>query len=396
MSAQVVITEIMYDLDGTDTGREWIEIQNIGLSATDLSVWKLFEANTNHKINTLTVSSLSPGGFAIIADDPAKFVADNPSFSGLLFNSAFSLNNSGETLVLRDDVLSDIDSVSYSPSIGGQGDGKSLQKTASVWIVAIPTPGRETDNNSQITATTSTTNIIANSTGDITDMTGERAIYSSHSNQSIANISYDPPELEVTAGRPRLGFVGVPLFFEAKTKSSKNISPGNTVSSFWSMGDGTQKAGQFISHTYEFVGEYVVILNSQSGGVSAVSKAKVKIIEPKIIIISANAEYIEISNRDIYELNLGGFILETNGSRFIIPTDTIISPHSSVKLPATVTKFSVLKDFVRVANPRGKILTVKSIDNSTLLNIAGNPLILLPEGMSEKEFIKKLREAFRR
>ena len=90
------------------------------------------------------------------------------------------------------------------------------------------------------------------------------------------------------------------------------------------MGDGTQKSGQFISHAYEFAGEYVVILNSQSGGASAVSKVRIKIVEPKPAINFANTEYIEIHNRDVHELNLGGFILETNSGRFIIPTDTII------------------------------------------------------------------------
>ncbi len=399
LRAQVIITEVMYDLKGADTGREWIEVKNIGTNAVDLSTWKFFEANTNHKINALASPNLLAGAFAVIADDPAKFVVDNPGFAGLLFGSVFSLSNSGETIILRDENLSDIDSVAYSPSIGGQGDGMSLQKTVSGWIVANPTPGQETDANAHGIIMASTTNTTVSATGDTvntTDTTREQAVYSSHSNQSVASVSYDPSELEVTAGRPRLGFVGAPLSFEAKTKSTKNIPSGNAVSSLWSMGDGTQKTGQFISHAYEFPGEYIVILNSQSGGASAVSKVKVKVIEPKTEINSASAEYIEIHNRDVYELNLGGFILETYGGRFIIPVDTIVPAHLSVKLPASVTKLSVLKEFVRIANPRGKILTTKPIDSSALINMAGNPLILLPEGMSEKEFIRKLTETFKK
>jgi hypothetical protein len=34
--AQMVITEVMYDVEGTDSGREWIEIQNIGTENIDL------------------------------------------------------------------------------------------------------------------------------------------------------------------------------------------------------------------------------------------------------------------------------------------------------------------------------------------------------------------------
>ena len=48
--AEVVINEIMYDLEGTDTGREWIEIYNNSNSSVDLSSYKLFEADTNHEL----------------------------------------------------------------------------------------------------------------------------------------------------------------------------------------------------------------------------------------------------------------------------------------------------------------------------------------------------------
>ena len=397
--AQIVITEVMYDLPGTDAGREWIEVKNNGDMAIDLSLYRLFEAETNHKINQTGETLLGPNGFAVIADDPNKFKTDNPDWIGLIFDSVFSLNNNGEILILKDQDLSDIDSISYSPSIGGQGDGMSLQKAVSGWIVALSTPGREIDESSYktIASTTNMTDTTTASTTMVTtDTGGEQASYSSHSNQSIATVSHDPFELEVTAGRPRLGFVDVPLSFEAKTKSAKNIPLGNAVSSLWSMGDGTQKSGQFISHAYEFAGEYVVILNSQSGGASAVSKVRIKIVEPKPAINFANTEYIEIHNRDVHELNLGGFILETNSGRFIIPTDTIIPSRLSVKLPISVTKLSVLKDFVRIANPKGKILTTKPINDSALLNIAGSPLILLPGGMSEKEFIKKLKDSFKK
>src|SRR3989344_270033 len=370
--AQIVITEVMYDLPGTDAGREWIEIKNDEDVAVDLSSYRLFEAETNHKINPVGETLLGPNNFAVIADDPNKFKTDNPDWIGLIFDSVFSLNNSGETLILRDRDLSDIDSVSYSPLIGGQGDGMSLQKTISGWITALPTPGREIDANSYKTATASTTdtaNTITSTTTDTAEAGGEQTSYSSHSNQLFATVSHDSSELEVTAGRPRLGFVGTPLSFEARTKSAKNVPLGNTIAGVWSMGDGTQKFGQFVSHAYDCAGEYVVILNSQGGGASAVSKVKIKIVEPKPAINFASAEYIEIHNRDVYELNLGSFILETNGGRFIIPTDTIIPSHLSVKLPASVTKLSVLKDFVRIANPKGKILAVKSINDSALLNL---------------------------
>ncbi|TSC87173.1 MAG: S-layer-like protein array protein [Parcubacteria group bacterium Gr01-1014_8] len=144
VSAQVVITELMYDLsEGSDTGREWIEVWNSGTEPIELTNWKLLEANTNHGINAVGTETLAPGEYAVIADNPAKFKNDWPSFSGILFDSSFSLNNAGEQLILRccGKELSDKDSVTYSSEWGGAGDGASLAKSGSSFIAAQPSPG---------------------------------------------------------------------------------------------------------------------------------------------------------------------------------------------------------------------------------------------------------------
>ena len=46
--ASVTINEIMYDLEGADTGREWVEVHNSGSEAVDLLKWKFVEGGTNH------------------------------------------------------------------------------------------------------------------------------------------------------------------------------------------------------------------------------------------------------------------------------------------------------------------------------------------------------------
>ena len=40
--ASIEITEIMYDAPGADTGREWVEVTNTGVSPADISNYKLF------------------------------------------------------------------------------------------------------------------------------------------------------------------------------------------------------------------------------------------------------------------------------------------------------------------------------------------------------------------
>ncbi len=140
--ADVIINEVMYDLPGTDDGREWIEIRNTGDEAVDMSKWKLFENNTNHNLTVFAgADTLASDSLAIIADNPSKFLIDNPGFTGMIFDSAFSLGNSGEEISLKDESLRVVDVLSYSNSQGANGDGNSLAYADSSWIAGVPTPG---------------------------------------------------------------------------------------------------------------------------------------------------------------------------------------------------------------------------------------------------------------
>jgi hypothetical protein len=365
-------TEIMYDAAGTDTGHEWMEIQNTGDGDIDLSSWKLFEANTNHKLSAVAGSTVASGGFAIVVTDATKFMADNPGFSGLIFTSSFSLSNTGEALVLRDSSLVDIDSVTYDPLIGAAGDGNTLQKnSAGVWTAAASTPGKAlSTSNASAAASANTGTASASSTNQTVDSgasTGmdapvpvtenEVQTYSSYSSQEVANTSLDAPEFEVTSGRARFGFVGVPLEFRAKIKSVKNMPPGKTPTHDWSWGDGTRISGQVVSHVYEYPGDYIAILNSEYGAAQAVSKVIIKIIEPKIEVVTASGEYVEIANRDDKEMNLGAWKLESAGGMLVLPQDTIIKGKATIKMPLRMAKAFLYDGYVSLVNPSGRIVS---------------------------------------
>jgi len=149
--ALVVINEIMYDLEGKDEGREWIEILNIDQKTADLTGWTFYEDETNHRITLVSGAEIiSPGDFAVIASDSNKFLEDYPDFSGNLFDSSFSLSNTGETIALKAGNKL-IDEVSYDSLWGAGGDGNSLQRVSSQensnnsqnWQPGLPTPGQE-------------------------------------------------------------------------------------------------------------------------------------------------------------------------------------------------------------------------------------------------------------
>jgi len=135
----------MYDLSrGTDSGREWIELFNVGTTSIDVSTWKLFENSVNHALKIAKGESLiAPGGYAVIVEDPDKFQLDYPSFSGSLLDSAFSLSNSGEKISLRDGAGMLRESITYSGS-RAHGDGNSLSRKnveSASFVAGSPTPG---------------------------------------------------------------------------------------------------------------------------------------------------------------------------------------------------------------------------------------------------------------
>ena len=151
--AQVVISEIMYDLaSGSDSGREWVEVLNSGPVSVKLTNWKLFENATNHKISPISGGdTLAAGAYAIIANDPITFRKDWPNFSGQLYKSAFSLSNDGETLVLRDASSTDINTTSYQNSMGAAGDGNSLNRSGAgvAFVPRAPSPAAAMSANAQ-------------------------------------------------------------------------------------------------------------------------------------------------------------------------------------------------------------------------------------------------------
>jgi len=103
----VIINEIMYDLQGTDTDHEWVEIKNISDQAVDLKDWRFYDGS-NHLLNEPPQNGgqgsliIAPGGYAVLADKADVFLADHPGFGGIVIDTVMSLNNTEETVQLID------------------------------------------------------------------------------------------------------------------------------------------------------------------------------------------------------------------------------------------------------------------------------------------------------
>ena len=141
-SAAVLMTEVMYDLEGADQGYEWIELTNTGTTPVDVSAWRLFENGTNHKLTLAAGSNpvLAPGQSAVVADKAEYFITRYPVVE-LVFDSAFSLSNEMETLMLKNAAGKIVDQLTYRSSLGAKGDGASLHLEGEILVPALPNPG---------------------------------------------------------------------------------------------------------------------------------------------------------------------------------------------------------------------------------------------------------------
>ncbi len=120
----VVLNELMY-APATDDMKEWIEIYNRRSQKVNLKKWKLCDPSKQLTITNNNVY-IQPHSFYVIAKDtlPANLY---PPGTPILITSFPSMNNNGDFIAIRDSFGLIIDSVTYSPSWGGEGY-KSLER----------------------------------------------------------------------------------------------------------------------------------------------------------------------------------------------------------------------------------------------------------------------------
>ncbi len=128
----IVINEIFYKaINGPE---QWIELYNKGTATVDLSGWK-FSDGVNFDFPSVPATVLAPGGYVVIAWDPAAFTALHPGKTALGPWSG-NLSGKGELITLRDANDNITDQLTYagdgrwSPWASGGGSSLELENPA--------------------------------------------------------------------------------------------------------------------------------------------------------------------------------------------------------------------------------------------------------------------------
>lgn len=375
---QIHITEIMYDPSGSDTGREWVEVQNTGTSAIDFTTWKFFEANVNHGIDQIDGYSqeLQPGEYGVVVSDKAKFLADFPNFLGKIFKSSFSLSNSGENLAFKAESSGAIiDQYLYDVSLGAAGDGNTIQK-GMVWLAAFPTPGLTNvssdsggTNNTSTTTATSSSQIGGTSTTTVatTTQVSTSTLPVSTPVVSGSGGGYVVPQLFGAVILPQVALAGVDTLVQGQGFLLGGKSVQNPRFS-WNFGDGTVGQGASTTHRYKYPGTYHIAMDvavtMNNNEISTLEHATIIVVAPEISISEEKDEngdiYIKIENETKYSLEISSWVVQrgnVGGEHYVLPKNTFISPYTAIRIPQEVTKFQN-NDTLRLVEllfPNGKI-----------------------------------------
>ncbi len=349
-SAGLLFSEIMFDPVGADTGREWVKLSKVSDGDLDLKDILLLEEGVKHKITTATSSSgivyqkIPADQDIVIADNPQKFILEYPGFDGAVFDSVFSLKNSGENLSLlfKGEVVDDF--TAPTPFLES-GDGKVWARSNGIWTLGssalVPLVNSQPEG--QIAATTTNYGVSAES---------------EHSEW----IESDQSQIKVSGSFTKIQTAGVEGNFQALA-FGKEGEMKSGVRYYWNFGNGETADGEKVLHTYLFPGKFAVSVTAVSDRISATDYKSIDIFEPKIEIASlvpGKTGWLELRNLESRFVELSGFIISTaqNGqkSSFSLPSKTFLAPNGHARISASSAGIS-FSSGTEILYPNGRFLT---------------------------------------
>lgn len=359
LASSVVINEVMFDPEGSDTAGEWIELYNGSNEQVDISGWEIYPDG----IGYITI----PNGFSIGAK---KFILvhlrseGNNSGTDMYQTAASSnmSNTSGSVALFsagprgKDTIKSFVQwgkgGETWEPSAGDAGlwekgtfvDVGSFSEGNSLMLKedGIMSGGK----NAWRISSVSTSKAV--NTGALV------LSFSSPSPSSIPSLSVESSPLPSTtshissiktikayAGEDIASMVGVLLEFSGHAKGINDELIDSSARFFWNFGDGETKEGRNVSHTYRVLGTYSVGLHVSSGEYAASDYVRVQ-IRPNLVtalsVVLGADGFMRMSNASDIDVDISGWnIKDSRGHVFIIPPHTRMSRHGDIAIMNSVS-----------------------------------------------------------
>jgi len=333
--ASVYISEIMYDVEGSDDKKEWVEIYNDTVGEINLKDWRFYDGS-NHILNEPPANGgrgslvLPAYSYAILSSDATTTVANYPAYSGAVIDTVMSLGNTSETLKIIDASGAILDTVSYNSSMGANGDGNSLQKINGVWSAKSPTFGYANASSVQSSISSfqeSQSSFVSISSSSVSENIASGSVAYNYKNEQIS----------AKAGEDKTAVAGADIVLEGNALGFKK-EPLQNARYLWTLGDGSYKEGKNIRHVYKYTGNYIAVLNVSSGDISASDRLNIKVIPNELQIIDAKNEFIKLKNKSGVILDVSGWFLKAGGAIFKFPDYSLVAANSELIISSDISK----------------------------------------------------------
>lgn len=350
-SAGVILNEVMFDQEGTDTGFEWVELYNNGRDSISLAGWQLYPDIAGYYTFGSGVT-IGAGQYLVInlrlsGTDSASVLyhsgatknAGDSSGSFALFSGeprgkdtikSFVRYHKPGTLTEKKTwessaVEAGIWTAGNYIDIASFSEGKSISYSGGVWNIGAPTKGEGRNGSGSAAAA-----LEEDSETDLPSQT----------------FSFTPfvevPRLKLELTMHPHAISGASHRFQARALSDGGKSIDSKYVRFlWNFGDGVVAEGPALTHTYRFPGTYTISLNANTDSALGAYYADVSVRENALHVsevISGEAGYVKLINDSSVPLDLTGWIVaDGKGNSFTIPLGTKLKEKRSLILPNEVT-----------------------------------------------------------
>lgn len=365
--AEIKVTEIAWMGTANSQYEEWVELYNNGTDDVDLSGWKLFKSGGT-TLFSLT-GTITHGQYYLVCRTTASL--QNPMNGSCNEQGQWGgsgLNNTSDQVVLKDASGATVQSVDGTGgwSAGDAATKQTMQWDGSGWVTGAATPGAATagntgGNNNGDGSGNGNTTTTTDGGGTITNT----VIQDTHRRDPKEKIELIKPDPVYVAHMaiPDYGIAGVAVPMKAEVTKDKVISSLRGRYE-WSMGDGASFKffdNQPISHVFAYPGDYTVVLAYYSD----IFRDEPDSIHRKIITIAPSSVSISgttddggviLQNDSSKDVDLGGWIISSNGSVFTFPNYTTIVHGKQLFISGKTIGFTVIPTDIVLKNPSGQMI----------------------------------------
>ena len=367
--ADVVITEIMYDAEGSDAGKEWVEIYNNSGDAINLNDYHFYEAGIHHGLVSEDPIYVDPNEYAVIVQDVDLFKSEYGSNISLV-KSSFSLSNTGEELAFSNKEKEIVFSLSYSSEFGASGNTYTLNYGDGGWFESSASPGY--DAGDSISIDSNSTSSKSNNKKP-SSLLSERKTNSEKDEFYTAHIEVSEPLLKKST-----------VSIDAYVTHTKGVKTTNKLGGVYylNLGDGNAldtKRRIEHNHIYKEAGTYHLVLEYYSSELAKLSGDKPKAYLHKTIIVYENSleiagisniGSISIINNSPALVDLHQWNLKANDRIFSFPQYSFINQGEVLMVSADTHKLGPINhnDWVLLRNEHNNTVSSFTLNKAKLNN----------------------------